>query len=397
MTTAFWLALNNIEGMGVKTVKRIYQHIPNLSEENLYSYESELTALIKNINIVKKVFDQSYFSSKITDALKSISKHKEKGIEVIHLGSEYYPELLGLIDDPPVILYCKGNIDLLKNHKAIAVVGTRNPTELGYKAAMKIAAQFVKRNFIIVSGLALGIDTAGHVGALKANGSTIAVLAGSLDKIYPKENRDIADDIVYRNGLLVSETPLGGKTFRNSFVLRDRIQSGLSLGVCPVQTGIKGGTQHTIKYAQDQGRLLFCPEPLEPKEVEATQGIYHLLDNELAKRISNEDDYEQIITELENTYKNLLERKQNLEKVDLSINAAKTSKSAKGRQDNIKQISIFDDFNENTREKELLHLELEALISQIEKVRQKLNLNPEDIISKVKKTMEMEIKSNQEK
>lgn len=387
MSTAFWIALNNIEGMGLKTIKRLYQHIPNLSVDNLNSNEQALKVLIKNSNILGRIFNENYFNSKLIEANKLLTKHKEKGIEVVHLGSEYYPKLLALIDDPPTILYCKGNLELLKSHNAIAVVGTRNPTELGYKAAMKIAAQFVKRNFIIVSGLAIGIDTAGHLGALKANGSTIAVLAGSLDKIYPKENKDIAEEIVKRNGLLISETPLGGQTYRNSFVKRDRIQSGLSLGVCPVQTPIKGGTQHTIKYAQDQGRLLFCPEPLETKDVEATQGIYHLLDNGLASRISNEDDYKKIVAQMEDVYRELLDRNQsNFIKMDLSTPNTDKVKTDKYRG-NTKQISLFDDIDKDTESERMLFSQLEGLINQLVQVSDRLRLAPEDVINKFKKAM----------
>lgn len=386
MSTEFWIALNNIEGMGLKTIKRIYQHIPSLSEDNLFSNEQALTALIKNSNIVRKIFDQNYFYSKIMDAKRLINRHNEKGIEVVHIGSEYYPKLLTLIDDPPTILYCKGNLELLKSHNAVAIVGTRNPTELGYKAAMKIAAQFVKRNFIIVSGLAIGIDTAGHLGALKSNGSTIAVLAGSLEKIYPKENKDLAEEIVKRDGLLISETPLGGQTFRNSFVKRDRIQSGLSKGVCPVQTPIKGGTQHTIKFAQDQGRLLFCPEPLEPNNVEATQGIYYLLENGIASIISKEDDYEVIIRKLDNVYSELLERETNFIKMDLSKPKIEKGKADKPRADN-NQISIFDDFDKETESERILHSQLDELITQLVQVSKRLRMEPEEIIKRFKNVM----------
>jgi DNA processing protein len=385
MSTAFWIALNNIEGIGLKTIKHIYQHIPNLSEENLISNEQELRVLIKNSNILRKIFDENFFYSKLMDANKLISKHKEKGIEVIDLGSEYYPKLLRLIDDPPAILYCRGNLKLLKGYNSIAIVGTRKPTELGYKAAMKIAAQFVKRNYIIVSGLAIGIDTAGHLGALKANGSTIAVLAGSLDKIYPKENKDVAEEIVNKKGLLISETPLGGQTFRNSFVKRDRIQSGLSLGVCPIQTPIKGGTQHTIKFAQDQGRLLFCPEPLENRNIEATQGIYHLLDNGIASRISRESDYQEIISKLEEICGKLLDKESN---INIDLKRPKLNKLNADILRCPKQMSLFDESDEETDSERMLNSHFDSLITQLVQVSERLSLDPEEVIKRIKNAMD---------
>src|SRR5699024_12058801 len=118
--------------------------------------------------------------------------------------------------------------------------------------------------YTIVSGLALGIDTAGHEGALGAeNGKTIAVLAGNLTQIYPAKNKELAMEILERDGLWLSETPIGQSNTRGNFVKRDRIQSGLSLGVCPVQTPIKSGTQHTIEFTRKQNRFLFSPIPLK--------------------------------------------------------------------------------------------------------------------------------------
>ncbi|MCY8932303.1 DNA-processing protein DprA [Bacillus atrophaeus] len=338
MSAAFWIALSNIEGMGVKTIKKLYTYFPNLTLEDLSINKEKISDTVKNLKILQKMLDEVYLLRKIEDAERQVKLHESKGIQVIDIASQYYPKLLRFIEDPPVVLYCKGNIELLKDDRKIAIVGTRNPTELGYKAAMKVSAQFCKRNFVVVSGLAVGIDTAGHKGAINVNGKTIAVLAGSLDKIYPKENTEFANEIIKRNGLLISETPLGGKTYRNSFVLRDRIQSGLSLGVCPVQTPLKGGTQHTIKFAQNQERMLFCPNPLEEREVEATQGIYHLLENRLASKIENESDYEKIIKSLANTLERLINTNVISRKEIIGY-----TKDQKIKQDKIEQLSFFDE------------------------------------------------------
>src|SRR5699024_10520052 len=145
------------------------------------------------------------------------------------------PNLLRLIPNPPPLLFAKGNLDLLQSPKNIAIVGTRKPTKIGVKSAEKIATTFAEMDYTIVSGLALGIDTAAHEGALRIeDGKTIAVLAGSVANIYPAKNRELAERILAQAGLLVSETPLGQPNTRGNFVKRNRIQSGLSLAVCPV-------------------------------------------------------------------------------------------------------------------------------------------------------------------
>ncbi|MGR3765262.1 DNA-processing protein DprA [Rossellomorea sp. NS-SX7] len=381
MSTAFWMAISNVEGLGIKTIKKLCVQLPDLTESNIYKYEIKLRSILRNSNVVERVLDLNYLKMKIKNAERSIIKHKEHGIEVIHIGSEDYPALLRLIDDPPPILYCKGNINLLNNHNSIAVIGTRKATEKGYKAAIKIAFQFAKRNYVIVSGLALGIDTAGHLGALKANGHTIAVMAGSLDKIYPKENTDIAHNILENNGLLISEIPLGGQTYRNSFVKRDRIQSGLSLGVCPIQSPIKSGTQHTIKFAQEQRRLLFCPEPQETKDVEATQGIYQLLESGLAEKISNEGDYEEIIKLLNKTYDQLLGEKLNLKQIKDEEKETKVNPSKITTEEGY-QISLFDNTSAKKETERQLQSKLDDLINQIIDVSHQLKLTPSDFIDR---------------
>lgn len=380
MSTSFWFSLSNIEGLGVKTLKRLFVELPNLSKDNIHENVEILKKIIKNSSILQRILDENYLNLKIQEAEKQIKLHINQGIQVIDIASEYYPKLLRYIEDPPPVLFCKGNIELLKDDKKVAIVGTRNPTEKGLKAAMRISEQFCKREYIIVSGLAVGIDTAGHIGALKANGKTIAVLAGSLDKIYPKENTDIANDIINKQGLLISETPLGGKTYRNSFVKRDRIQSGLSLGVSPVQTPLKSGTQHTIKFAQDQERLLFCPEPQEDYEVEATQGVYYLLQNNIASKISNENDYEKIIKLLTNTLEKLIEKNEVKNSRDNILKTAVKRKESI-EQNDVEQLSFFDYTSKNDNITKM-QAQLDEYLLKIIDLGIKLEMDSEMIIER---------------
>jgi DNA processing protein len=173
---------------------------------------------------------------------------------------------------------------------AVAVVGTRNPTKTGQRTAFEVSQYLASQGYSIVSGLALGIDTAAHEGALAAMGVTVAVFATPLDKVYPAKNRSLADYVEESGGALVSEWPIGRGTSRQAFVFRDRIQSGLSIAVIPVQTDIEGGTMHTVKYAEKQGRLLLCPRPI-PEEADMSQyaGIIHLVQTGRAQEVDTGD------------------------------------------------------------------------------------------------------------
>lgn len=299
------LALKFTEKLGEKTLVSLLKSFPNISENDLRNNE-EIHKILRYKSVVEKISDENYIHKKLLEAETFIDLHRKKGIEIISLNSIDYPELLKQIDDPPPIIYCKGNINLLKENRNIAIIGTREPTKYGEVATKKIARHFASENYTIVSGLAKGIDTFGHIGALEAqNGKTIAVMGGSLDKIYPSENKILAEEILLKDGLLISEIGIGEKTYKGSFVRRDRIQSGLSLGVCPVQAPLKSGTHHTINFAKLQKRLVFCPLPMEKIEVEATQGIYKLID-EGVPIIRDSEDYNKVYKLLEEVEINLL-------------------------------------------------------------------------------------------
>lgn len=276
MKDFFWTTISCVKGIGSKTFIDLYEQYPHLNFDNL----SEAVQRVSKKSLVKLLAEENIkIAKEKADTL--LQSHKEKGISVIPISSEWYPNLLRLIPDPPPLLFAKGNLDLLQSPKNIAIVGTRKPTNIGVKAAGEIAATFAEKGYTIVSGLALGIDTAAHEGALRVEGGkTIAVLAGSLTNIYPAKNRELAKRILVQDGLLLSETPLGQPNSRGNFVKRNRIQSGLSLAVCPVQTPLKSGTQHTIEYSRKHGRLLFTPIPREQDlEEDAIQGNLELINN----------------------------------------------------------------------------------------------------------------------
>lgn len=181
---------------------------------------------------------------------------KQNNIGVICIDDKEYPLNLKNIAQPPYILYYKGNIDLLKTD-CIAIVGSRVCTRYGADQAEKFAGDLAKADFTIVSGLAEGIDTHAHIGALKAKGKTIAVMAGGLNNIYPAINTNFAKQIVQQDGLLISENVPTFTPKNYSFIQRNRIIAGVSLGVFSPEMGLKSGAMHTINFALDEGRQVF--------------------------------------------------------------------------------------------------------------------------------------------
>ena len=182
----------------------------------------------------------------------------QPGTRIIHYYDARYPRFLKLIHpSPPPILFFKG--DLTDLERSVAVVGTRSPTDLAKRITRLITTQIVGKDWIIVSGLALGIDTIAHETAIHEKGRTIAVLPGSLDQITPKQNQVLADKILSNGGLLLTEEFFGTIPTKGHFIKRDRIQSGLSVAVFAIQSGIGGGTRHTIIDALIQERLLYVP------------------------------------------------------------------------------------------------------------------------------------------
>lgn len=180
-----------------------------------------------------------------------------KKIELIKNSDKEFPQELLSIKDPPKELYIIGNKKLL-NKKSIAIVGTRNCTKYGAECAKKIAKDISKKDICIISGMALGIDTFAHSEAIKQNGNTIAVLGGGFDYIYPEENIELFNKIIENNGLVISEYPPKTKAILSKFPYRNRIISGLSMGVLVVEATLgRSGSLVTARYAKEQNKKIF--------------------------------------------------------------------------------------------------------------------------------------------
>jgi DNA processing protein len=227
-------------------------------------------------------------------AVRSIDLHTEHEINMAGIGDSNYPAILASAHDAPPVLYWKGSLSGIDLASA-AVVGTREPTELGIKVAERVTAFLAQSGVSIVSGLALGIDTVAHREALAQHGHTVAVLAQGLDQISPASNRHLAHEIVEAGGALISENPMNAIVDKYEFAKRDRIQSGLSRIVVPIQTGLKGGTQNTIRFAQAQNRALWAPNVQDETGHEKWAGIRELIAQKIATPFTV-DDYAQLVS-----------------------------------------------------------------------------------------------------
>ena len=175
----------------------------------------------------------------------------------VDINSKLYPERLRHISSPPKQLYCLGNLELLNYKNNIAIIGSRNCSFYGERAAKDFAYNLAREEVCIVSGLAKGIDSFSHMGALNARGKTIAVLGSGLDNIYPKENIKLVEEIIKNNGLVISEYPLGTLALKYHFPARNRIISGLSDSILVVEARKNSGTNITVDFALEQGKDIF--------------------------------------------------------------------------------------------------------------------------------------------
>lgn len=247
------ISLLSLEGLGRKTINNILK---------LYGDKSLNIKDIYEILKDKKFFfslediNNAYEKSKYT-----IEDLKKSKIHIIDYLSKGYPNSLKKIVDPPPVLFIKGNYDFIQDEKdCIAVIGTREPTNLGKKTAYNVTRYLVKNKIFIISGLALGCDTQAHLACLKEKGKTAAILAHGLNMIYPKENERLALDIIYKGGCLISEYLPEERPKGYTFIERDRIQSALSRAVIAIETEESGGTMHTVRFAKKQNKLIACIE-----------------------------------------------------------------------------------------------------------------------------------------
>jgi len=210
-------------------------------------------------------------------AQMDLERCADLGVVCMSYASAAFPVTLRSIPKAPVVLFVYGDASAL-HRPSLAVVGTRDPSPFGSKAAHRIAASIAADDVGVVSGLAEGCDTAAHLGCLSVKGATIAVLAHGLGSIYPRSNTRLAERIAAEGGCLIAEYPPGIPPMPGNFVSRDRLQSGLSRGVVVVETDVVGGTMHTVRFAQEQRRLLAAVDhPAKWRSLRQSRGNQRLI------------------------------------------------------------------------------------------------------------------------
>jgi len=276
-----YIALNMIEGLGPIKVRALIDALG--SPRAVFDPEQSDLQQVKGIgNKLSKVI---LTQRRQIDPQAELEKAEELGVRIITPLDAEYPDALKEIHDPPLALYVRGALESRDRH-ALAIVGSRKCTHYGLSTADRLAYQLSQTGFIVVSGLARGIDTAAHQGALKARGRTIAVLGSAIDQLYPAENAELADAIA-QSGAVISEYPFGRPADRQTFPYRNRIISGLSMGVVVVESGGKSGSLHTADAAAEQGRSVFAvPGRIDSP---ASKGTNRLIKNG-AKLVDNVGD-----------------------------------------------------------------------------------------------------------
>jgi len=263
----YWVATSAIPGVGTATFSYLLKHFKTLKKFWLADRRE-----IEKLKIPQKTKEVIVSFRERNDPKIYLDKVHSLGIKCISLPDRDYPANLKTVGDAPPVLYVKGAI-LPQDDLAVAVVGSRNATIYGRQVTEKLVFDLVKNGLTVVSGLARGIDSVAHRMALESGGRTVAVLGCGVDLVYPPENRKLAEEIA-KNGAVVSEFPLGFPPVQSNFAARNRIISGLSLGVLVTEAAIDSGSMITAGCAAEQGREVFAvPGPITGKYSEGTNGL----------------------------------------------------------------------------------------------------------------------------
>jgi DNA processing protein len=247
-----WIALALTPGLGPKRILKAAQALQDISR----LFTLSLTQL-EGLNFPAESAQFLFGGKARLDAELELARTRERGGVIVTYEEEDYPDRLREIFDPPPVLWVLGDVKLL-SRPAIAVVGTRHPTPYGTGMAEILARDLASRKMVILSGMARGIDTAAHRGALTGKGRTIAIWGTGVDVIYPKENKSLAEDILVAGGTIVSEYRLGTFPAPQNFPKRNRILSGISVGVLVVEAGENSGTRVTARCALEQDRDVYA-------------------------------------------------------------------------------------------------------------------------------------------
>jgi len=251
-TRMAWMALMLTPGMGPTRIWKVMKRLGSGSRV----FAATLTEL--EVAGMPAQSAQFVFEGKARAAAEDeLKRVAEAGGTVLTPEDAGYPERLREIYDPPAVLWIRGSVELL-SRPGIAVVGTRQPSPYGAGMAELLSRELAQRRLVILSGMARGVDTAAHKGALEAGGKTVAVWGTGIDVIYPKENKKLAEQIVATGGTIVSEYPMGTFPAPQNFPIRNRILSGMSVGVLVIEAAEYSGTRITARCAMEQNRDVYA-------------------------------------------------------------------------------------------------------------------------------------------
>jgi DNA processing protein len=251
-TSMLWLALALTPGLGPTKARRVIEFFGSVQA----LFRASLTEL--EAAGLRAVSAQSLGTGRSMElAQDELGKTASAGASIVALDDPGYPAQLKQIYDPPLILYVRGN-EAVISQPGIALVGTRHPTPYGSGMAERLSCDLAARGLVIFSGMARGIDTAGHRGAIAAKGKTVAVWGTGVDVVYPKENTRLVEQILALGGAVISEFPMGTFPAPQNFPIRNRIISGISLGVLVVEAAEYSGTRITARCALEQNREVFA-------------------------------------------------------------------------------------------------------------------------------------------
>jgi len=248
----YWLGFNYVSGIGPAKIQALLGYFNtlekawNASDEQLRDIGFDIRA-IQSLNEVRQNFDLDQYVRQV----------ETSGVGVVTWGSPEYPELLREIPAAPPLIFLRGQLKPI-DRWAVAVVGTRRLTAYGRQVTRDLVAGLVVNGITVVSGLARGIDAVAHRTALEDGGRTIAVMASGIDKVYPPEHRDLAREIVAGRGAIISDYPFGAEPESSHFPARNRLISGLSLGVIVIEAGERSGALITARFALEQNREVFA-------------------------------------------------------------------------------------------------------------------------------------------
>jgi DNA processing protein len=244
-----WISLNMTPGVGPRVATKLLERFGS-ADGVFHARRTELESLRVRPETIDSIIAKEYHDKAETE----LERVKQLGGDILVLDDGSYPNLLREIADPPITLYVRGDWQGCFELSGVGVIGSRMCSTYGENASEMLSRDLASRGICIISGLARGIDTAAHKGAIRGKGKTIAVLGTGIDGVYPKENRRLIDEILESGGAVVSQFPLGTPPLKDNFPYRNRIISGLSLGVLIIEASERSGSLITARLAMEQDR-----------------------------------------------------------------------------------------------------------------------------------------------